>query len=164
MTFRILSFCAFFITAVSLSGCGTRDGGEASDNLQGEVKADGSSTVYPITEAVAEEFRVEQPDVQVTVGVSGTGGGFNKFSRGEIDINNASRPIKEQEAAKCEYFLDDDFAGAFHSSGLSKCSFSCWTYCAGATNWANFSVCSWYSSSVSGMYPTSGTSDEAFSR
>lgn len=103
MTFRILSFSSFVVTAVLLSGCGSKDGGgTSSDNLQGQVKVDGSSTVYPITEAVAEEFRVEQPDVQVTVGVSGTGGGFNKFSRGEIDINNASRPIKENEAAECK--------------------------------------------------------------
>jgi len=70
--------------------------------MQGEIKIDGSSTVYPITEAVAEEFRVEQPDVKVTVGVSGTGGGFKKFGRGEIDINDASRLIKDQEAAICK--------------------------------------------------------------
>ncbi|HEU5145529.1 MAG TPA: PstS family phosphate ABC transporter substrate-binding protein [Chryseosolibacter sp.] len=103
MTFRILGFFTLFITAILLTSCGSKDGsGETASNLQGEVKVDGSSTVYPITEAVAEEFRIEQPDVKVTVGVSGTGGGFNKFGRGEIDINNASRPIKEQEAAECE--------------------------------------------------------------
>jgi len=83
----------------SLAACGPRDSG---NGLQGEVKIDGSSTVYPITEAVAEEFRIDHPDVKVTVGVSGTGGGFQKFSRGEIDINDASRPIKEQEAAECK--------------------------------------------------------------
>jgi phosphate transport system substrate-binding protein len=58
--------------------------------------------VYPITEAVAEEFRVEQTDVKITVGVSGTGGGFKKFSVGETDINDASRLIKEQEIATCK--------------------------------------------------------------
>jgi phosphate transport system substrate-binding protein len=70
--------------------------------LVGEIKIDGSSTVYPITEAVAEEFRLEQPDVNVSVGLSGTGGGFNKFSRNETDINDASRPIKESEATACK--------------------------------------------------------------
>src|SRR3989337_2199468 len=72
---------------------------EGASNLRGEIKIDGSSTVYPITEAIAEEFRIDQPDVRVTVGISGTGGGFKKFGRGEIDINDASRPIKDQEAA-----------------------------------------------------------------
>lgn len=83
---------------LGLSGCGSGGSGEG-DQMQGEIRIDGSSTVYPITEAIAEEFRIDQPDVKVTVGVSGTGGGFGKFGRGEIDINNASRPIKEQEAA-----------------------------------------------------------------
>jgi len=67
-----------------------------------DIKIDGSSTVYPITEAIAEEFRNVAPNVRVTVGVSGTGGGFKKFSRGETDISNASRPIKESEALLCE--------------------------------------------------------------
>jgi phosphate transport system substrate-binding protein len=67
--------------------------------LSGEVEIDGSSTVFPITEAVAEEFQAANPDVLVTVGVSGTGGGFKKFGAGETDISNASRPIKDKEAA-----------------------------------------------------------------
>ncbi len=66
-------------------------------SLRGMVKIDGSSTVFPITEAVAEEFGHKYPRVRVTVGVSGTGGGFKKFSAGEIDINDASRLIKESE-------------------------------------------------------------------
>ena len=90
------------MTTVLLSSCGSNDSGNGENRLQGEVRIDGSSTVYPITEAIAEEFRVDHPDVKITIGVSGTGGGFNKFSRGEIDINNASRPIKEQEAADCK--------------------------------------------------------------
>ena len=61
------------------------------------INIDGSSTVYPITEAVAEEFKKVQPDVKISVALSGTGGGFKKFSRGEIDINDASRPIKPAE-------------------------------------------------------------------
>lgn len=65
------------------------------------VTADGSSTVYPITEAVAEEYGHANPGVQVTVGVSGTGGGFKRFCRGETDISNASRPIKAKEADQC---------------------------------------------------------------
>ena len=92
-----------FITLLLACACGSKDSTEsASEKMQGEIKIDGSSTVYPITEAVAEEFRVEQPDVKVTVGVSGTGGGFKKFGRGEIDINDASRLIKDQEAAICK--------------------------------------------------------------
>ncbi|QED37596.1 PstS family phosphate ABC transporter substrate-binding protein [Antarcticibacterium arcticum] len=63
------------------------------------ISIDGSSTVYPVTEAMAEEFRNEDPNVNVTIGVSGTGGGFKKFGRGEVDIANASRPIKEEEIA-----------------------------------------------------------------
>ncbi len=64
---------------------------------KGKINIDGSSSVYPLTEAVAEEFRNEDPDIRVTVGVSGTGGGFKKFLRGEIDISNASRPISANE-------------------------------------------------------------------
>ncbi len=70
---------------------------------EGIVKVDGSSTVYPVTEAVAEEFqKAKKGAIKVTVGISGTGGGFKKFCRGEIDIANASRPIltKEMEACK----------------------------------------------------------------
>ncbi|MCA8960487.1 MAG: PstS family phosphate ABC transporter substrate-binding protein [Planctomycetes bacterium] len=66
------------------------------------VAVDGSSTVFPITEAMAEEFGAAHPGVQVTVGVSGTGGGFKKFCIGEKDINDASRPIKSSEADKAK--------------------------------------------------------------
>jgi phosphate transport system substrate-binding protein len=70
---------------------------------QATVKIDGSSTVYPITEAVAEEFQtMKKGAVRVTVGISGTGGGFKKFCRGEIDISDASRPILEKEMAACK--------------------------------------------------------------
>lgn len=70
--------------------------------IAGDVVADGSSTVYPITVAVAEEFAKVYPDVRVSVGLSGTGGGFKKFCAGETDISDASRPIKDEEAATCE--------------------------------------------------------------
>ena len=80
-----------------LQGCaGCKD--YAEDGLTGTVRVDGSSTVFPITEAVAEEFMRDHPGVRVTVGVSGTGGGFAKFVRGETDINDASRAIKAAEA------------------------------------------------------------------
>ena len=66
------------------------------------VKVDGSSTVYPVTEAVAEEFqKAEKNAVKVTVGISGTGGGFKKFCRGETDISDASRPILKSEMEEC---------------------------------------------------------------
>jgi phosphate transport system substrate-binding protein len=92
-----LLFPTLFIAV--LPSCGSKDSSGSKPQLQGSITIDGSSTVYPITEAVAEEFRLEQGDVKITVGVSGTGGGFKKFGRGEIDINDASRPIKEQEGA-----------------------------------------------------------------
>lgn len=66
------------------------------------VKVDGSSTVYPITEGVAEEFqKAKKGAIKVTVGISGTGGGFKKFCRGEIDVSNASRPITTKEMEEC---------------------------------------------------------------
>ena len=69
----------------------------AKDKLKGTVKLDGSSTVFPVAEAVAEEYQKVQPRVRVTVGLSGTGGGFKKFGSGEVDIATASRPIKPKE-------------------------------------------------------------------
>jgi len=66
--------------------------------LVGTIEIDGSSTVYPITAAVAEEFQNLNPDVRVNVGISGTGGGFKRFTVGEIEISDASRPIKSSEA------------------------------------------------------------------
>src|SRR5688572_29023423 len=86
---------ALLIVAVAVFGftrCGRPNGGGDS----AVIKIDGSSTVFPITEAVAEEFQKQKP-VKVTVGISGTGGGFKKFVRGEIDMANASRPILKEE-------------------------------------------------------------------
>lgn len=74
----------------------------ASSGVSGDVLIDGSSTVFPIAEAMSEEFSIANPDVNVTVGVSGSGGGFKKFCAGETDISNASRPIKDEEVASCE--------------------------------------------------------------
>lgn len=106
-------------SALLFAGCGNGDGSSnssaegnenntskveetASDKLTGSVGIDGSSTVFPIMEAVSEEFAAEQPDVKAPVGVSGTGGGFKKFIAGETDISNASRPIKDEEAELLE--------------------------------------------------------------
>lgn len=94
------------LTSVTIMvSCGGKkaENGETENNekVTGSISIDGSSTVYPITEAVAEEFRTEAPGVKVTVGLSGTGGGFKKFSRGETDINDASRLIKDEEIAMC---------------------------------------------------------------
>lgn len=94
--------------ALAIGACGDKKEKKGTDDsqdmasLSGTIKIDGSSTVFPITEAVAEEFRSVQPEVKVTIGVSGTGGGFKKFSRGETNLSNASRPIKDKEKAACE--------------------------------------------------------------
>jgi phosphate transport system substrate-binding protein len=72
------------------------------DALSGRLRADGSSTVAPLMSLAAERFRREEPKVRVTVGTSGTGGGFERFCRGETDLANASRPIKDEEAATCK--------------------------------------------------------------
>lgn len=84
---------------VPLAACG---GGEGAGGLSGTVQIDGSSTVFPITEAMAEEFQIANRRVRVTVGTSGTGGGFKRFCAGETDISDASRPIKEIELEQCQ--------------------------------------------------------------
>src|SRR5688572_10831075 len=80
----------------------TTGNSESGGGLSGTVQIDGSSTVFPISEAVAEEFQKKNPDVRVTVGISGTGGGFQKFCRGETDISDASRPIRLAEMETCQ--------------------------------------------------------------
>src|SRR6185503_15309254 len=87
--------------ALGVAACGG-DGGASSTagsskELNGTIRIDGSSTVFPFAEAAGELFNEEQPGVQVTVGQSGTGGGFEKFCAGETDISDASRPIKDDE-------------------------------------------------------------------
>ena len=90
----------FKLTAAALAFAGA---GFAFAQSGPIVKVDGSSTVYPITEAVAEEFqKMKKNAVKVTVGISGTGGGFKKFCRGETDISNASRPILKKEMEECK--------------------------------------------------------------
>jgi len=83
------------------STAGSAPGGASQAALTGTVNIDGSSTVYPITEAVAEEFqKASKGQTRVTVGISGTGGGFKKFCNGETDMNDASRPIKADDAGE----------------------------------------------------------------
>ncbi len=83
-------FALILFSGVFLYSCG-------SGGSQQEIKIDGSGTVYPITEAVAEEFRKVDPNIRVSVGSSGSGAGFKKFTRGETDISNSSREISEEE-------------------------------------------------------------------
>lgn len=91
---------AFGVAACGDSGDETT-GGTGGD-LSGSIRIDGSSTVAPLSEAVAEQFESENPNVRVTVGTSGTGGGFEKFCEGETDISDASRAIEPEEVAACK--------------------------------------------------------------
>ncbi|MEV6784948.1 PstS family phosphate ABC transporter substrate-binding protein [Streptomyces sp. NPDC051098] len=90
---------------LSASACGSDDGGSGAgerDQLSGTISVDGSSTVAPLSMAAAQIFHERNPGVRVSVGASGTGGGFEKFCAGQIDISDASRPINDQEKAACE--------------------------------------------------------------
>jgi phosphate transport system substrate-binding protein len=91
------------LTLVLAAGCGDDNKGGGGSDLSGSIKIDGSSTVGPLTEAAAELFREENPNVKITVGISGTGGGFEKFCAKEIDISDASRSIDpEEEVPVCK--------------------------------------------------------------
>jgi len=93
------------VLAIGVTACGSGDdetSGGGGGALSGTIRIDGSSTVAPLTEAVAEQFQAENPDVKVTVGTSGTGGGFEKFCVGETDISDASREIEPEEAETCK--------------------------------------------------------------
>jgi len=98
MDLRLMTFGLLAASAVLLVACGGDASGTDSPTLSGTVEVDGSSTVFPISEAVAEEFNKIHSRVRVNVGVSGTGGGFKRFTLGETDISDASREIKESEA------------------------------------------------------------------
>ena len=88
--------------ALALTACGGQDSGsDAADGASGSVSVDGSSTVYPLSNAAAELLNEENPDIKVTVGEAGTGGGFEVFCAGQTDISDASRPIEDDEAATC---------------------------------------------------------------
>jgi phosphate transport system substrate-binding protein len=92
--------------ALALSACGGADAGadesSGSGDVSGSVAVDGSSTVFPMSDAAAELLAEEAPNIRVTVAESGTGGGFEKFCAGETDISDASRPIEDDEIAACE--------------------------------------------------------------
>jgi phosphate transport system substrate-binding protein len=104
---RRRSFVGFAVVSLltlsvfAMTGCGG-GGGKEEAGLSGSIHIDGSSTVFPITEAVAEEFQKVNPGVRVMVAISGTGGGFKKFTAGETDISDASRPIKHAEMEKAK--------------------------------------------------------------
>lgn len=95
------------ILVLGIAACGSSDsdsssGSSGGGDLSGSIRIDGSSTVAPLTEAIAEEFMAENSGVRVTVGTSGTGGGFEKFCAGETDISDASREIEPEEVEACE--------------------------------------------------------------
>jgi phosphate transport system substrate-binding protein len=98
---RIPSAAAAAACILLAVGCNTQGTGGEASSLSGSIEIDGSSTVFPISEAVAEEFGRKNNGVNVRVGQSGTGGGFEKFCAGDIDIADASRPIDEDEKNAC---------------------------------------------------------------
>jgi len=93
---------AAVVLTLALAACGGGNGGGGGNTLAGEVVTDGSSTVQPLTAAAGELFSADNPEANVSVGTSGTGGGFEKFCAGATDISNASRPIKDEEKAVCD--------------------------------------------------------------
>lgn len=106
----IASLVLVSVLGVCLAACGgSETGGNAVETsterieaLSGQISIDGSTTVFPIMEAVSEEFRVKYPDVKAPIGTSGSGGGFKLFTAGKTDLSNASRPIKAEEKALAE--------------------------------------------------------------
>jgi phosphate transport system substrate-binding protein len=102
-----LALAAFGVLALGVAACGgdddddDGDSGDTPSGLSGSITIDGSSTVAPLTERIAEDFQGENPDVRVSVGTSGTSGGFEKFCAGETDISDASRAIEPEEEKAC---------------------------------------------------------------
>jgi phosphate transport system substrate-binding protein len=101
---KLLTLAICGVLALGAAACGDDDnsdssggGGDSGGNLSGSIAIDGSSTVAPFAQAAQEAFQAENPDVKITVGTAGTGGGFEKFCAGETDISDASRPIKDDE-------------------------------------------------------------------
>ena len=101
---RTVAMSVVASSALLLAACGSGEdnAGGSGDNLSGDIIIDGSSTVAPLTEPVAAMFQQENPDVRVSVGTSGTGGGFEKFCNGETAISDASRQISDEEKQACE--------------------------------------------------------------
>src|SRR5215207_9831047 len=107
MTMQRYVCSAALVAAFTVAACGgngSTSGEGGSEPSKGTIiKVDGSSTVFPISEAVAEEYQKKHPgSPAATVGISGTGGGFQKFCRGETDISDASRPIRPAEIEACK--------------------------------------------------------------
>jgi phosphate transport system substrate-binding protein len=107
MTMRKTCIAGLVATGVAVlaAGCGGGDESAsttARQQLSGRIQADGSSTVGPFTTLAAERFQASNPNVRVTVGISGTGGGFERFCAGETDLSDASRPIEDEEQAVCD--------------------------------------------------------------
>ena len=105
MSIRWAALPGAALLAITLAACGSgaEAGGSGSGGASGSVAVDGSSTVFPMSNAAYELLSEENPDIKVTVGSSGTGGGFEKFCAGETDISDASRPIKDdEEVPTCE--------------------------------------------------------------
>jgi phosphate transport system substrate-binding protein len=100
----MVAFAAAGALALGAAACGSDDngGGGGSSDLSGSIAVDGSSTVYPFAQAAAEQFQTDNPNVKITVGESGTGGGFEKFCNKEIQVADASREIKDEEIALCK--------------------------------------------------------------
>jgi phosphate transport system substrate-binding protein len=98
----VASCAALAVGVVACGDSGDESSASGGGDLSGSIRIDGSSTVAPLTEAIAEEFQAENPDVKVTVGTAGTGGGFEKFCAGETDINDASREIEPEEIEACK--------------------------------------------------------------
>jgi phosphate transport system substrate-binding protein len=104
---KLLVLAACGALSLGVAACGNEEdesgGGGGGGDLSGSIRIDGSSTVGPFAQAAAEQFKGENPNVNISVGTSGTGGGFEKFCAGETDISDASRPIKEdEEVPLCE--------------------------------------------------------------
>jgi phosphate transport system substrate-binding protein len=121
---RWIAVIAFsFVLVVGVAACGSDNndttGGGGGGDHSGTIAIDGSSTVFPLTQAAAEAFQGENSGVQITVGESGTGGGFEKFCAGETDISDASRPIEPEEVSACKKngITYDDFQVA--NDGIS---------------------------------------------
>ena len=106
MRSKVLAFAAIGVIGAVAAGCGGSDstttGGGSVGGAGGTITVDGSSTVGPYVTIASEDFTTAGAKTQVTVGISGTGGGFERFCKGETDISNASRPIKDEEKAICD--------------------------------------------------------------
>jgi phosphate transport system substrate-binding protein len=100
----LIAASAALVLLLGVAACGDEDESSASSGgeLSGSIRIDGSSTVAPLSEAVAAQFQEENPDVQVTVGTAGTGGGFERFCAGETDISDASRQVEPEEEELCQ--------------------------------------------------------------